>query len=185
MKHRITLSLGLTVLLLSAAPQAQEHHDHQDHAGGVIDTASAHSDHHDTSDHMTGAHDAHEAKHEDHAHGDHQHDVSDVPETMPRDGLATLTRTDEINAALAQGGQPIVADVLGVVCDFCAIAMNKIFSKREEVAAIYVDLDTKALSLVLAPGATLSDQTIADLAIQAGYRIADIRRDDVAMGANA
>ena len=29
--------------------------------------------------------------------------------------------------------------------------MNKIFSKREEVAAIYVDLDTKALSLVLAP----------------------------------
>jgi len=104
---------------------------------------------------------------------------------MPRDGLATLTRTDEINAALAQGGQPIVADVLGVVCDFCAIAMNKIFSKREEVAAIYVDLDTKALSLVLAPGATLSDQTIADLAIQAGYRIADIRRDDVAMGANA
>ena len=76
----------------------------------------------------------------------------------------------------------IVADVLGVVCDFCALAMNKIFSKREEVAAIYVDLDTKALNLVLVPGASLSDQTIADLAVQAGYRIADVRRGDEALG---
>ena len=50
--------------------------------------------------------------------------------------------------------------------------MNKIFGKREEVAAIYVDLDTKALSLVLVPGASMSDQTIADLAVQVGYRIA-------------
>ena len=66
--------------------------------------------------------------------------------------------------------------------DFCALAMNKIFGKREEVAAIYVDLDTKALSLVLAPGASLSDQTIAELAVQAGYRIADIRRGDEALG---
>ena len=73
-----------------------------------------------------------------------------------------------------------MADVLGVVCDFCAVAMNKIFGKREEVAAIYVDLDTKALSLVLVPGASLSDETIAELAVQAGYRIADIRRGDAA-----
>ena len=75
-----------------------------------------------------------------------------------------------------------MADVLGVVCDFCALAMNKIFGKREEVAAIYVDLDTKALSLVLVPGASMSDQTIADLAVQAGYRIADVRRGTEALG---
>ena len=93
-----------------------------------------------------------------------------------------LTRTEAIKSALADGGEPIVADVLGVVCDFCALAMNKIFSKREEVAAIYVDLDTKALNLVLAPGASMSDQTIADLAVQAGYRIAEVRRGDSALG---
>ncbi len=75
-----------------------------------------------------------------------------------------------------------MADVLGGRCDFCALAMNKIFGKREEVAAIYVDLDTKALSLVLEPGASLSDQTIAELAIQAGYRIADVRRGKEALG---
>ena len=96
-----------------------------------------------------------------------------------------LTHTDEIDSALAEGGEPIVADVLGVVCDFCALAMNKIFSKREEVAAIYVDLDTKALSLVLVPSASLSDDTIAELAVQAGYRVADIRRGDAALGSGA
>ena len=78
-----------------------------------------------------------------------------------------------------------MADVLGVVCDFCALAMNKIFSKREEVAAIYVDLDTKALSLVLVPSTSLSDDIIADLAVQAGYRVADIRRGDAALGPDA
>ena len=98
------------------------------------------------------------------------------------DGQATLTRTDEIDRALAEGGSPIVADVLGVVCDFCAIAMNKIFGSQPEVAAVYVDLDTKALSLVLSPSGSLSDAKIADLAVQAGYRIAAIRRDEAALG---
>ena len=71
---------------------------------------------------------------------------------------------------------------MGVVCDFCALAMNKIFSKREEIAAVYVDLDTKALNLVLVPGATLSDETIAELAVQAGYRVAAVRRGAQALG---
>ena len=44
------------------------------------------------------------------------------------DGPA-LTRTQDIESALVKGGEPIVADVLGVVCDFCALAMNKIFGK--------------------------------------------------------
>ena len=131
---------------------AQEHHAHDNHA-----TQDMHDHKEANSNH---------ASHSDHA-------ASARP---------LLTRTDDIESALAEGGEPIVADVLGVVCDFCALAMNKIFSKREEVAAIYVDLDTKALSLVLAPGASMSDQTIADLAVQAGYRIAEVRRGDAALG---
>lgn len=143
-----------TTLCLCLFATAQEH-DHEDHA----------------------THDMHE--HHDHQESDSGHaadagrGASDGP---------ILTRTRDIDSALAQGGEPIVADVLGVVCDFCALAMNKIFSKREEVAAIYVDLDTKALNLVLVPGASMSDQTIADLAVQAGYRIADVRRGGEALG---
>ena len=119
-------------------------------------------------------HHNHDNQEADSGHASHSgHGASDRP---------VLTRTEDIESALADGGEPIVADVLGVVCDFCAMAMNKIFSKREEVAAIYVDLDTKALNLVLTPGASMSDQTIADLAVEAGYRIAEVRRGDGALG---
>ena len=147
----------ITALCLCLPAMAQEHHDHGNHAED--DT----HEHHDHDHQATGtdhtAHDGHQAT-----------------------GGPVLTRTEDIESALADGGEPIVADVLGVVCDFCALAMNKIFSKREEVAAIYVDLDTKALNLVLAPGASMSDQTIADLAVQAGYRIAGVRRGEAALG---
>lgn len=123
------------------------------------------------------------ADHNAHEHRDHQA-ADRSPGSDARKG-PVLTHTDDIDLALAKGGEPIVADVLGVVCDFCALAMNKIFSKREEVAAIYVDLDTKALSLVLVPSTSLSDDIIADLAVQAGYRVADIRRGDAALGPGA
>ena len=149
--------LMTTALCFCLPAAAQDNHDHMDHA----------------------THDMHE-------HEDHDHQEADSAHTSHDGHNATsgpaLTRTEDIESALAQGGEPIVADVLGVVCDFCALAMNKIFSKREEVAAMYVDLDTKALSLVLVPGTSMSDQTIADLAVQAGYRIADVRRGSEALG---
>ena len=152
-----TTILMTTAVCFCLPAAAQDNHDHMDHA-----TRDTH-EHHD--------HDAQDADSSHTSHDDYN----------PANGPA-LTRTGDIESALAQGGEPIVADVLGVVCDFCALAMNKIFGKREEVAAIYVDLDTKALSLVLVPGASMSDQTIADLAVQAGYRIADVRRGSEALG---
>ena len=145
----------ITALCFCLPATAQQHHDnHAEH-----DMHEHHDHDHQTTESDHGAHDGHEAT-----------------------GGPILTRTEDIESALADGGEPIVADVLGVVCDFCALAMNKIFSKQEEVAAIYVDLDTKALNLVLAPGASMSDQTIADLAVQAGYRIAEVRRGEAALG---
>ena len=129
----------------------------------------------------------HEMKH--HVGGQMNHaDMNHDHEAMSHDhgdmGMkaAAITHTVEISAALANGGAPVVVDVLGVVCDFCATAMNKIFSKRDEVAAIYVDLDKKTLSLVINDGSDLSDKQIEKLAKQAGYRIAAIRRDSEAMG---
>jgi hypothetical protein len=60
--------------------------------------------------------------------------------------------------------------------------MNKIFGAREEVAAVYVDLDTKALNLVLKAGSDLDNATIESLAVQAGYRIAAVHRDPKMQG---
>ena len=90
-----------------------------------------------------------------------------------------LADTPELTQALAQGGEPIVAKVLGAVCDFCAKAMNKTFGKRDDVAAVYVDLDTKTLNLVMTPGTTLNDETLHKLVKKAGYKIDTIARGDV------
>jgi hypothetical protein len=158
------LLYALLGALFSAATAAQNH-DHHSHSGA--DTA-----------------------HQDHSnHDDHEYSIpADLAEEASNptqgdgDAHAVLTHTDEIHAALEKGGEPIVADVMGVVCDFCALAMNKIFSKREEIAAVYVDLDTKALNLVLVPGAKLSDETIEELAVLAGYRVAAVRRGAQALG---
>ena len=162
-----TVACALLAALLSAAPVAQnhDHHDDKHEQGGADAMHQDHSDHADH-DHSTPS--------------DHTTEASNP--TGNGDAHAVLTHTDDIHAALEKGGEPIVADVMGVVCDFCALAMNKIFSKREEIAAVYVDLGTKALNLVLVPGATLSDETIAELAVQAGYRVAAVRRGAQALG---
>jgi len=153
------LSLLLAAALSTSAFADDDKHEMKHHDGGQMTHAGMNHDH--------GAEHDHGANHE---HGDMGMNA------------ATITHTDEISTALANGGAPVVVDVLGVVCDFCATAMNKIFSKRDEVAAIYVDLDKKTLSLVINDGSDLSDKQIEKLAKQAGYRIAAIRRDSEALG---
>ena len=160
MNSKKLFASALLSFLLSQTLAAQEH-DHHSHAG----SGATHQDH---------------LTHSDHA--DHHNDEGDVGADTSNSTHPVMTHTDAISDALAEGGEPIVADVLGVVCDFCALAMNKIFGQREEIAAVYVDLDTKALNLVLIPGATLSDETIAELAVQAGYRVAAVRRGEQALG---
>ena len=126
-------------------------------------------------------------QHDDHGHA-HQaldHAQHEGHEGHDHGGMllaATITQTEEVAAAIMAGGEPIVVDVLGVVCDFCAMAMNKVFGKRGEVTAVHVDLDKKTLSLVIEKGETLSDKQIENLAKKAGYRIAAIRRNKEALG---
>ena len=164
-----TISLLIAATLSTSAFADHGKNEMKHHSGGQM----KHADMNHYAEHNHGAN--HE--HESHDHNAMAHDHGDMGMKA-----ATITHTDEISAALANGGAPVVVDVLGVVCDFCATAMNKIFSKRDEVAAIYVDLDKKTLSLVINDGLDLSDKQIEKLAKQAGYRIAAIRRDSEAMG---
>ena len=165
------IPLLIAATLTTSAFADDDKHEMQHHGGGQMHHADMNHDHGAELDHG----DSHE--HESHDHSAVAHDHGDVAMKA-----ATITHTDEISAALVNGGAPVVVDVLGVVCDFCATAMNKIFSKRDEVAAIYVDLDKKTLSLVINDGSVLSDKQIEQLAKKAGYRIAAIRRDSEAMG---
>ena len=66
----------------------------------------------------------------------------------------------------------------GLVCDFCSIALNKTFKKRDEVRGTYVDLDTKILSISLSDGARLANEDILKLVKKAGYTTTKISRKD-------
>lgn len=113
-----------------------------------------------------GEHAGHDHKVDEHA----GHDMGDM------DAALMLAEQPELAAALAAGGEPIVAKVLGAVCDFCAKAMNKTFGKRDDVAAVYVDLDAKTLNLVLKPGATMTDKALQKSVKKSGYKVDTIAR---------
>ncbi len=149
-------SIITCAMLLSISPALAQEQSHKMH-----------------SEHENAAHDMHE----DHNHSDHAHDAhQDDTHTTESEHTAhtKLVKSPEILAALSQGGDAAVVNVLGVVCDFCAKAMNKTFGKKDEVAAVHVDLDTKTLNLVFAPNQSLSDEAIEKLVKKAGYRTSNI-----------
>lgn len=117
----------------------------------------------------------------DHAGHDHAADPHAGHHMGEMEITLKLANQPELAAALAVGGEPVVAKVLGAVCDFCAKAMNKTFGKRDDVAAVYVDLDAKTLNLVLKPGATLSDRTLRKAVKKSGYKVDSIARGPVTL----
>lgn len=106
----------------------------------------------------------------------HQHDAAEGHGHHAHEADAALGQAPEIAAAIADGGQLVTLEVLGMVCDFCATALNRTFTRREEVAAIYVDLDARTLNVVLLEGAELADAEFEDLVERAGYRVASLTR---------
>lgn len=70
----------------------------------------------------------------------------------------------------------IKVDIYGLVCDFCARALEKVFSKEDAVDGIAVDLDTKVVTIHLHPERSLSDNVIKQYIIDAGYNVEGIHR---------
>lgn len=67
-------------------------------------------------------------------------------------------------------------DVNGMVCDFCARALEKVFSEKQEVATIDVDLDNGKISINFNDGANLEDTLIQKLVTNSGYDVVKINR---------
>ncbi len=68
----------------------------------------------------------------------------------------------------------VVIKVNGMVCDFCAQSVLKIFSKEEGVTDIDVSLDESTVSLNLEDGATITDEKIAEIINFSGYDLVEI-----------
>ncbi len=66
--------------------------------------------------------------------------------------------------------------VNGLVCDFCARALEKVFSKKDEVAGIDVDLNNGSVSIVMNPDTTLDDKILEQLITDSGYNVVAINK---------
>ena len=73
-------------------------------------------------------------------------------------------------------GEQIKVNVFGLVCDFCAQAIEKVFMKREEVAGIKVDLSGGLIEIFTKKDKVLDDGSLSKLIEDAGYNVDSIMR---------
>ncbi len=66
--------------------------------------------------------------------------------------------------------------VNGLVCDFCARALEKVFSKQGEVSGIDVDLDKGNVLVQMKNGQTINDEALTKLITDSGYNVVGINR---------
>ena len=71
----------------------------------------------------------------------------------------------------------INVDVNGLVCEFCAVTIEKNFKKKDEIKEVKVDLDQKKVFLTFKDGKDLSDEEIADTIKNNGYNVVKINRE--------
>ena len=72
----------------------------------------------------------------------------------------------------------IVVNVSGMVCDFCAQSLEKVFGKEESVNGIAVSLDDQTVTVDTKVGQTISDEKIKELIEWGGYDLISIERGE-------
>jgi len=98
-------------------------------------------------------------------HDDHDHNH---PKTEKAAAAADI---------IPEGTPTIVAKVNGLVCDFCAQALKKVFKKEDAVESLNVDLDAGEVRVGLKAGQTLSDKRVAELIRKSGYSLVETNRE--------
>lgn len=90
--------------------------------------------------------------------------------------LFNISDASEVKQDLQDCKQQIKVSVNGLVCDFCARALEKVFSKKVEVAGIEVNLDDSIVLLDLKKQRNLDDNIVTKLINDSGYDVVSINR---------
>ncbi len=77
------------------------------------------------------------------------------------------------------GGEIVSVDAFGLVCDFCATAIEKVFMRKDEVSGLNVSLAEHKIIIVLKNGKNLDDAEIEKLITDSGYNVKSIDRSVV------
>ena len=78
----------------------------------------------------------------------------------------------------AHKGEVVHVSVNGLVCDFCARALEKVFGRQEAVSDIDVNLDNKMITINFNERQMLDDETITQLITDSGYNVEEIHRNE-------
>jgi copper chaperone CopZ len=70
----------------------------------------------------------------------------------------------------------VTVKVDGMVCDFCAQSIAKLFQKKPEVDKVNINLDSKEVAIDFKTGVTLPNEEINKVIDYAGYSVAEIIR---------
>ncbi|MGE4313742.1 MAG: heavy-metal-associated domain-containing protein [Pseudobdellovibrionaceae bacterium] len=74
-------------------------------------------------------------------------------------------------------GGTVKVDVNGLVCDFCARSIEKVFKEQPAVEGVNVDLDTKVVTIDIKDGQMLDDAVTQKLITDAGYDVVAIHHE--------
>ena len=67
--------------------------------------------------------------------------------------------------------------VNGLVCDFCARSIEKLFRKKESVESINVDLENMLITIYLKKGKNINNTIVTQLIKDSGYDVTEINRE--------
>ena len=93
-------------------------------------------------------------------HEGHTHKDEELPETKQIQGVEGVACKDIIDVT-----------VNGLVCDFCARALEKVLGKHDDVLGIDVDLDNGKVNIAMKEDKTIDNATLTQLIMDSGYSI--------------
>ena len=101
------------------------------------------------------------------AHGEHEHNHEGQVVEPPAvsNNMENVACEDTINIKVS-----------GLVCDFCARSLEKVFLKRGDVEGVKVDLGKGSVMVAMKPGLTIDDATLTKLIADSGYNVSAIQR---------
>jgi copper chaperone CopZ len=89
-------------------------------------------------------------------------------------GKNLLTIIISVGLTAAVSAETIKATVNGMVCGFCATAIEKTFRKQPEVKGVNVDLSNHLVTVTTKDGQALDDAKITQLLKNSGYSVVKI-----------
>ena len=100
-------------------------------------------------------------------HGEHEHNHEGqvVEPSAVSNDMGNAACEDTVNIKVS-----------GLVCDFCARSLEKVFLKRGDVAGIKVDLGKGSVVVAMKPGLTVDDATLTKLITDSGDNVSAIQR---------